>query len=163
MAKSILCRVKLYIRQQIKGIYGLCVLVYLFFHLFIHYFILYFRSSNQLLLGPWLPLVENSTGSQIIHFLVAQCGVMLNNKYSRGCIDQIWQPEAPVMTNQKCFVTQKLAHRHEAAVPVAIVSQRTKQHWLTLHGKGGVATLSTTAVPKMNSMNILQRLHYGCT
>lgn len=58
-------------------------------------------------------------------------------------------------------MTQKLAHRHKAAVPVAIVSQRTKQHQLTLCGGGGVAALSTTAVPKMNPMNILQRLHYG--
>lgn len=34
-------------------------------------------------------------------------------------------------------MTQKLAHRHEAAVPVATVSQRTKPHRLTHRVCGG--------------------------
>lgn len=62
-----------------------------YFYLFFFYF--------HLFLDLWLPLVETFAKSQIFHFFEAQCGVMLNNKYSRGCIDQIWQPEAPVKTN----------------------------------------------------------------
>lgn len=86
---------------------------------------------------------------------------VVNNKYSRECIDQIWQPEAPVMTNLEMLCESEAQSQAWSSWTCGHCQSTDKTAPVHSVWKAGqAAPWSRTGVPTIISMNILKWFHY---